>query len=625
MLFAALLLFPLALIAAQDPKAAPDGKAADAKAADAKPADAKPPEPAPPAWKGDVDAVAFNAAQSADISWILVSTGLVMFMMPGLALFYGGMVRRKNILGTMMHTMVALGLVGVQWVVIGYALAFGQTKDGYIGFSPELMCLSVDAAVGKSEDDVKKAKPGLSEEQLKKEVAAANKYKIFPNTKIPLYLHAMFQGMFAIITVALISGAFAERVKFFSYCLFCLLWTTLVYDPLAHWVWAFNWDPDNDGALTASGFLGKACALDFAGGTVVHIAAGFSGLAAILLLRKRQGYGKHPIHPNNIVLTLLGAGMLWFGWFGFNGGSALGSTALAISALTVTQVAAAAAGLAWTIVEWLHRGKPTALGFASGLVAGLVAITPASGFVAPSGALIIGILAGVICYWAVALKSKLGYDDSLDAFGIHGIGGVVGAVLTGVFVSIPLWCYGAGVPEEKFIGVLTDKKWDMMGQLYIQCKAVVIAAVYAFVVTSILVLLIDKTIGFTTNSKDEAQGLDLSQHGEVGVDVGPDVDGGTLVEPKSAAAPPTTQNGKRFSVTVAGPSEQQLMTIWSKLCQTGENPPSKEFRAVYPYITTVTGNKFRFRGGDPVVMKAALQKLFNEALGTTNITTSVEG
>ncbi|MFY7954433.1 MAG: ammonium transporter, partial [Armatimonadaceae bacterium] len=252
------------------------------------------------------------------------------------------------------------------------------------------------------------------------------RFKTFPNTNLPLYLHVMFQGMFAIITVALISGAFAERVKFLSYCIFALLWTTLVYDPIAHWVWSFDWtyldSQKVDVPLAdlqkkiapAAGMLGKNGAIDFAGGTVVHIAAGASGLAAVLLLRKRVGYGKQTFHPNSMILTLLGAGLLWFGWFGFNGGSALFANGQAVSAFTVTQIAAATAGLGWTVIEWLHRGKPTALGFASGLVAGLVAITPASGFVSPVGALIIGMVAGIACYWAVAAKSLLGYDDSLD-------------------------------------------------------------------------------------------------------------------------------------------------------------------------------------------------------------------
>lgn len=560
--------------------------------------------PADPAWKDDVA----GAKQTGNIAWMLVSTALVMLMMPGLALFYGGMARRKNVLGTMMHTMVALGLVGVQWAVIGYALAFGDSafsvtidtddkgeavKGSLIGFSPELMGLSVEAAT-------------------------SDKYKVFPATDCPLYLHAMFQGMFAIITIALVSGAFAERVKFGAYCLFALLWTTLVYDPLAHWVWSGAWPESGK----PNGWLFTMGALDFAGGTVVHIAAGVSGLAAILLLRKRNGYGKQSFHPNSVVLTLLGAGILWFGWFGFNGGSAVASSALAVSALTVTQIAAATASLTWMIVEWLHRGKPTALGFASGLVAGLVAITPASGFVNPVGAIAIGAIAGVACYWTVACKTKIGYDDSLDAFGIHGVGGVIGAILTGVFCSVALWQYGMGVDAETFPGVMKD---GMMAQLKVQLIATVAAAVYAFVVTSILVLLIDKTIGFTVDAKDETMGLDLSQHGEVGVDVGPDVDG--LVgskEPKSAAMPPINGGGKKFSISISGATEQQLITAWSKLCQSGDTPPSKEFAAVYPYVTTVSGTTFKFRGGDPVALKSAMQKLFADQLGGS-VTASVVG
>lgn len=556
----------------------------------------KPADP-PPAWKADVDAAAAAAKQAGNTAWMLTSTALVMFMMPGLALFYGGMVRRKNVLGTMMHTMVALGLVGVQWVVVGYALAFGESKGGYIGWSPELVGLGVDAAT-------------------------SDKFKVFPATDCPLYLHAMFQGMFAIITMALVSGAFAERVKFGAYCLFALLWTTLVYDPLAHWVWSVNWvaNPETK-AYDPAGWLGAMGALDFAGGTVVHIAAGMSGLAAVLLLRKRIGYGKQTFHPNSMVLTLLGAGMLWFGWFGFNGGSAVASTAQAVSALTVTQIAAAAAGLAWVLVEWLHKGKPTALGFASGLVAGLVAITPASGFVAPTGALAIGIAAGVVCYWAVAAKPALGYDDSLDAFGIHGVGGVIGAILTGVFCSVALWRYGTGGAADAFPGAMKD---GVAAQVKVQAIAVLSAAAYAFVASAILVVLIDKTIGFTVPAKDEGAGLDLSQHGEVGVDVGPDVDAGAVVEPKAAAAPPTNGHGRRFTVVVEGADSSQLMAAWSKLCQAGSGPPSKEFTAVYPYVTTVSGNKFRFRGGDPVLLKDHLKKLFDDALKGAAVKTHVE-
>ncbi|WP_246173730.1 ammonium transporter [Limnoglobus roseus] len=640
-----------------------------------------PPTPPPPAWKADVDAAAsgleakINSGalagthKQADIAWMLVSCALVMLMMPGLALFYGGMARRKNILGTMMHTMVALGLVGVQWVVIGYALAFGAPaikfsissddkgepiKAGVVGFSKELMFLGTDAALGtkstqveKTSADVLKEKgidPEKATDEQKKEADAAiaeiNKFTTFPNTNLPLYLHAMFQGMFAIITVALVSGAFAERVKFGAYLLFAVLWTTIVYDPLAHMVWSFEWSPStkvdiagtgaSPGAsqvFPAAGLLGANGAIDFAGGTVVHIAAGFSGLAAILLLRKRIGYGKHPMHPSSMIFTLLGAGMLWFGWFGFNGGSALFSNGQAISAFTFTQIAAAAGGMSWLIVEWLHRGKPTALGFASGLVAGLVAITPASGFVYPAGALAIGLIAGVVCYWAVAAKGMLGYDDSLDAFGVHGVGGFLGAILTAFFVSLPLWSYGAEMPFGAFPGKTivegTNVSYDKSSQIMWQIKAACLSAVYAFVVTSILVLIIDKTIGFTVSEKDEAMGLDLSQHGETGLDLEPDMDGSTNVQPKSAAMPPANGGGKRFGVTVGGASAPQLMAVWSKLCQTGEHPPSKEFRAVYPYVTTVSGTTFRFRGGDPVVMKAALQKLFAETLGGS-VTTTVE-
>ncbi|CAN5402582.1 ammonium transporter [soil metagenome] len=617
-------------------------------AQDAKPAEpvaaAVVPDPAKtPATVKDVTDAKNAALQSADIAWMLVSCALVMFMMPGLALFYGGMARRKNVLGTMMHTMVALGVVGVQWVVIGYSLSFGDsaykiqvgTNDkgepimgSLIGYSPELVGLSVEAATATATpEQVKKEKPSLKDDEVEKEVARRNQFKTFPNTQLPLYLHAMFQGMFAIITVALISGAFAERVKFGSYLLFALLWTTLVYDPIAHWVWSFDWQKaaPTDAVNPAAGWLGVKGAIDFAGGTVVHIAAGISGLACVLLLRKRNGYGKQTFHPNSMVLTLLGGGMLWFGWFGFNGGSALFSNAQAVSAFTVTQVAAATAGLAWLLVEWLHRGKPTALGFASGLVAGLVAITPASGYVSPMGALAIGAIAGVACYWAVAAKTLLGYDDSLDAFGIHGVGGFIGAILTGVFVSLPLWLYGSGMPVETFPGKLTDAKViDFSAQIQAQLIAACASAIYAFIVTTILVLLIDKTIGFTCKPKDEAAGLDLSMHGETGFDMGPDVDAGAVVEPKSAMAPPMGGQGKRFTVVVDGPAEDKLLAAWTKLCGATDKPPSKEFAAVYPFVTTISGNKFRFRGGDAVVLKDQLKKLFEDNLAGSAVKTHVE-
>ncbi|MBX9585055.1 MAG: ammonium transporter [Gemmataceae bacterium] len=607
--------------------------------------------------KADVDKVVSDINSGAltgthkyaDISWLLVSAAFVMLMLPGLALFYGGMARRKNVLATMMQTMAALGLVGVQWVVIGYALAFGkpavevtfpgtETPGGVVGYSPELVMLPWQAAVPVAEADVAK-ETGLSGDALKEEVAKRNRFNSFPNTNLPLYLHAMFQGMFAIITVALISGAFAERVKFGPYLLFALLWTTAVYDPLAHMVWSYQWATDAQKVVVplsnpevkvapAAGLLGVNGAIDFAGGTVVHIAAGFSGLAAVLLLRKRLGYGEQAYHPNSMVLTLLGAGLLWFGWFGFNGGSALFANGQAVSAFAVTQIAAAAAGMAWLLTEWCLKGKPTALGFASGVVAGLVAITPASGFVAPGGALVIGLVAGVLCYAAVLAKGALGYDDSLDAFGVHGVGGLIGAVLTGAFVALPLWAYGAEMPPGAFPG-----KTEVVGpdgartvefvrssQILWQVKASLVSAVYAFLATGVLVLLIDKTVGFTVPPREEADGLDLTQHGEVGFDYGGAHDetaGLPVPEPKAAAVPPNGPLSKRFTVVVEGADPATLLKVWSDLCQPrpDDEPPGPAFSAVYPYFTTVTGNKFRFRGGNPVALREELQKVLSAALG----------
>ena len=533
-----------------------------------------------------------GAKQAGNIAWMLVATALVMLMMPGLALFYGGMVRRKNVLGTMMHTMIALGIVGVQWVVVGYAIAFGATRDGYYGWDPALVLLGPDVAG-----------------------------RTFPGTDIPVYLHAMFQGMFAIITVALISGAFAERVRFGPYCLFVLLWTTLVYDPLAHWVWGVNWTPNKDGGADPAGWLGVLGALDFAGGTVVHIAAGAAGLAAVVFLRPRHGFPGHAVHPNGLVLTLLGAGLLWFGWFGFNAGSATASNVQAVSALTVTQVAAAAAGLGWVFVEWLHRGKPTALGFASGVVAGLVAITPASGFVAPGGAILIGVIAGVACYLAVLLKPAFGYDDSLDAFGIHGVGGFIGAILTGALVSLPLWRLGTGNSDTSFPGVTKD---GTAAQLWVQFVAAASAAAYSFLMTAILVIVLDKTIGFTVTPEEEADGLDRAVHGEVGFDyagaVLEEVSTTTATEPKSAAAPPTPEDdGQRFTLVVEGPDPEEVRRAWVALCEPRTKPPSDDFRAVYRNVTTVSGNRFRFRGGNHVTMKENLQKLLQEVMDGTAV------
>jgi ammonium transporter len=554
--------------------------------------------PAKPATTDDVKAAQEAATQSGDIAWMLISTGLVLFMVPGLAMFYGGMVRRKNVLGTMMHSMVAIGIVGIYWVLIGYSLAFGHSLGGWIGWSPDLIGLN----------GILEFKDGVWQ------------HRTFPGTKLPILLHCMYQGMFAIITPALISGALAERIRFGPYCLFLLLWSTLVYSPLAHWVWAV----DEKG--NPAGWLGKMGALDFAGGTVVHIAAGLSGLAAILVLRKREGYPEHAMHPNSMVITLLGAGFLWVGWFGFNGGSALASNGLAASALAASQVAAAGAALSWMVAEWCHKGKPTALGLASGLVAGLVAVTPASGFVTPAGALVIGALAGVVCYTVVCCKPLLKYDDSLDAFGVHGVGGFLGAFLTGVFADVALYKAGAGLAEgEQPNGALTVGKLVLDGgatsgrmeQIAVQLLAALVTVVLAFVASLVLVKLVDVLCGgFCLSADKESEGLDRAMHGEVGFDFGPAIDVAperALPEPRPAMVPPDGQ--ERFTVLVDGADDDKLIQVWSALCQTGPQPPEAEFLAVYPYLTTVQGNRFRFRGGDPSLLRDNLARLFQKHLG----------
>ncbi|MFM7149631.1 MAG: ammonium transporter [Gemmataceae bacterium] len=513
---------------------------------------------------------------------MLMSTCLVMFMLPGLALFYGGLARSKNVLGTMMHSMIALSIVGVQWVLLGYCMAFGKTQNGWIGWSPEYLGLAG-------------VKPG----------------DLFADSKIPLLVHCMFQGMFAIITPALISGAIAERVRFVPYCFFVLLWSVLVYNPLAHWVWAYGPTPtpEEPGKFGAIGWLGAMGAVDFAGGTVVHIAAGFSGLAAILCLRKRIGYPEHAMHPNSIVLALLGAGLLWFGWFGFNGGSGLSSGPLAATALTATQCAAASAGLVWALIELFHRGKPTGLGFATGIVAGRVAVTPASGFVSPFSSLIIGALASMVCYSMVILKPRFGYDDSLDAFGVHGIGGLLGALLTGIFASKAINSAGADGGAELFKN---------------QVIASVVAIVYSFVITVVLVKVIDAVFGFCLTPEAEGMGLDRSEHGEVGFDTGANYDlipEMPMAEPRAASAPPNGRN--RFSVLVEGASPNEIMSTWSGLYKT-DTLPTPDLQILYPYLTTVQGNRFRFRGGDRSQLANALERMFAGNLRDRKIQTKIE-
>jgi len=406
-------------------------------------------------------ALAEDAAPTLDTgntAWLLISSALVLLMLPGLALFYGGMVRAKNVLSTMMHSFVVMGLVAVQWLVVGYSIGFGDDQaGGFFGGLNKVMFsgITIDSLSG----------------------------------TIPEYIFAMFQAMFAIITIALISGAVAERIKFSAYCVFALVWTTLVYDPIAHWVWGGGW-------------LAKLtpAALDFAGGTVVHLSSGISALALIMFLGKRHGFPTERMAPHSLPLTLLGTGLLWFGWYGFNAGSALAANGTAALAFTTTTVAPAAAGLAWMVAEWIHAGKPSALGFASGVVAGLVAITPAAGFVTPGWALVIGVGAGVICYLAVLMKAKLKYDDSLDAFGIHGVGGAFGAIATGAFATV-----GA-------TGLISGNTAQFVSQII----AVSAAAAYAFIVTCIIAFVIDKTIGLRVDKEDEIIGLDQTQHSESG-------------------------------------------------------------------------------------------------------------
>jgi Amt family ammonium transporter len=408
----------------------------------------------------------------------------------------------------------------------------------------------------------------------------------------------------------------AERVRFGPFCLFVVLWTTLVYDPLAHWVWAVKWEPDAGGGPNPAGWLGVLGTLDFAGGAVVHAAAGMAGLAAVLVLRPRHGFPGHTVHPNSMVLTLFGVGVLWFGWFGFTAGSATAAGVRAVTAFAATQAAAAAAGLSWVLIEWAHRGKPTALGFASGVVGGLVAVTPASGYVAPGAGLAIGLLAGGVCYGAVLLKPKFGYDDSLDTFGIHGVGGLLGVVLTGALVSVPLWRLGTGAGEAAFPGVMKD---GPAAQVWVQLVAAVAAATYSFLATAILVTVIDRTVGLTVTAGQEADGLDRTVHGEVGFDysgaVLDEVPTGAALEPRPATAPPEAEDdARRFTLVVEGPGPDEVRWAWVKLCDPKGGPPTPEFRAVYRNLTTFGGNKFHFRGGNHVTMREYLQRLLEDAL-----------
>ncbi len=404
-----------------------------------------------------------SAISAGDTAWLLVSTALVMLMTPGLAFFYAGMVRRKNVLGTIMHSFIILCVMSVVWVLWGYTLAFGPDIGGVVGG------LKWFGLVG----------------------IGAEPAPLAPT--VPHLVFMMFQGMFAIITPALITGAFAERMKFSAMLVFTVLWATFVYSPVAHWVWGGGW------------IGAKLGALDFAGGTVVHINSAVAAIVSALVIGKRIGYLKEPMQPHNLPLTIMGAALLWFGWFGFNAGSALASDSLAGLAFVTTNTAAASAALAWTFIEWIQKGKPTALGAVSGAVAGLVGITPAAGFVSPLSSILIGFGAGLFCYFAVNAKTRFGYDDSLDVLGIHGVGGLWGALATGVFASVAVNPSGAN-------GLL----YGNITLLGVQALASLATILYSGVVSLVILKVIDWTIGLRVNDHEERQGLDLAQHGEEG-------------------------------------------------------------------------------------------------------------
>lgn len=406
------------------------------------------------------------AINSGDTAWLMISAALVMLMTPGLAFFYGGLVRRKNVLSVLMQCIFILCLVTIQWVLFGYSLSFGPDIKGIIG---DLSWVGLTGV-------------GLTPHSIY-------------GTTVPHQAFMIFQAMFAVITPALIIGAFAERIRFIPFCIFTLLWSTLVYDPVAHWVWA------DKGMLGTFGGIG---ALDFAGGTVVHINAGMAALAGALFLGKRIGYPNKMSPPHNLPFAVLGAGLLWFGWFGFNAGSSLCANGLAVSAFVVTHIATAAAGMTWGILDLLHNRRSTLLGVITGAVAGLVAITPAAGFVTPMGSIAIGFGAGLICYLSVTfMKTKLGYDDSLDAFGVHGVGGIWGAIATGVFATTSINPAGAD-------GLL----YGNPGLVLTQLKAVGITMLYSFVMSFILFWVVDKLFGLRASEHGERVGLDLTEHRE---------------------------------------------------------------------------------------------------------------
>jgi Amt family ammonium transporter len=473
------------------PAAAAEAAVEAAATAEAAPVDAAPAEAAAPAEEAKPTAPVFS---EGNVAWMLVSTAFVLLMsLPGLALFYGGMVRQKNMLSTLTQTFAIFSVIGVLWCVYGYSLAFSGTGP-FIGTLDKMF--------------------------LKGVVYDANGFFTATATfskgvVIPELLFAVFQMTFACITVALIAGAYAERMKFKAVMIFSVVWFTLSYLPMAHMVWwwagpdAYTSLDQVDSLNATAGYLWQLGALDFAGGTVVHINAGVAGLVAAIILGKRTGYGKVAMAPHSLTMSMIGASLLWFGWFGFNAGSNLEANGYAVLAFANTAFATAAAAVAWFFAEWIFKGKPSLLGIISGAIAGLVAITPACGFVGIGGGLIIGLVSGVVCFFAVAyLKKMLGYDDALDAFGVHAVGGIIGAILTGVFVD----------PAKGGVGVYNN--WVELvpgyssGQIMIQIKAVLIAIVLSAVVTAVTLLVLKFTMGIRVTEEQESEGLDVSEHGE---------------------------------------------------------------------------------------------------------------
>ncbi len=402
---------------------------------------------------------------AGDTAWVLASSALVMLMTPGLGLFYAGMVRRKNVLGTILQSFIMVGLVGVVWLVYGYSLAFGHDHWGIIGGLNWLFTRGVGSAPN----------PAYA-------------------ATIPHQAFMIFQAMFAVITPALISGAFAERMRFKAFMIFTLLWVTVVYCPICHWVWG------------AGGWLKNLGVQDFAGGLVVHLSSGIAALCCAIVMGRRKGYGTDEMTPHNLTMTLLGAALLWFGWFGFNAGSALAANGIAVSAFVATNTAGAMAAMTWLVIEWLHRGKPTALGAASGAIAGLAAVTPASGFVGPVAALAIGAIISMLSYFAVMVKGKAGYDDSLDVFAVHGIGGIWGVLSVGLFASVV-------VNSASARGLLHGGGSTLLGK---QATAVLVVGAFSFVATFILLKITGVITPLRVEKDNEESGLDLSQHGEVG-------------------------------------------------------------------------------------------------------------